>query len=558
VASGPICYARNGGVSLAFCQWGAGPATIVAIPPMAQNIELAWELAQYRYLFGRLGSFARFVHFDKRGTGLSDRSVGVPTLDERVEDTRAVMDAAGVDRTVLLGVSEGGPMAALFAATYPDRVSGLVMLVTAARFRPDDETEQQRTQRLDARRPFIDSWGTDRSLTLKLHAPSVADDPVYREWQPRYERQSASPVALAELIAMLDDIDVRPILPRVAVPTLVLHRRDDPVIPIARAREVADLIPHARFVELSGSDHWGHVGDVDSWIDEVERFTTGRLPSRPPASRRPTTRPAITVIGGFTVRVDDADVATSAWGSRRARQLCKRLAVALGRPITRDELAETLWPDGDVGRLSSRLSVQLSAVRRILGGGVIADRNTVRLDLDNVDVDLAEIYDALAAGDDQRAVDTCPGELLPDDLYDDWTIAPRMRLRESITGARRRLATTAAHDPASSINHLTHLLDLDPYDEWAHEQLANTLTTCGRHGEARQAELRYRNAMDELGIRPRSLTSAPNTPPDQSLPAAAPNRRRGKIRRGTPHRQASLATADNNRWGAAGSVRSSV
>jgi DNA-binding SARP family transcriptional activator len=109
----------------------------------------------------------------------------------------------------------------------------------------------------------------------------------------------------------------------------------------------------------------------------------------------------------------------------------------------------------------------------------------------------------------QRAVDASRGELLPDDLYDDWTTAPRMRLRESIIGARRRLATTAAaHDPATSIDHLTHLLDLDPYDEWAHEQLANTLTTCGRHGDAWRAELRYRNAMDELGIRPHSLTEA--------------------------------------------------
>src|SRR6185436_18944972 len=109
--------------------------------------------------------------------------------------TRAVMDAAGVDRAVLLGVSEGGPMAALFAATYPDRVSGLVMLVTAARFRPGRETDEQRTRRLDAKRAFIDAWGTDRSLTLKFHAPSVAEDPVYREWRPRYERQSASPAA---------------------------------------------------------------------------------------------------------------------------------------------------------------------------------------------------------------------------------------------------------------------------------------------------------------------------------------------------------------------------
>jgi hypothetical protein len=183
----------------------------------------------------------------------------------------------------------------------------------------------------------------------------------------------------------------------------------------------------------------------------------------------------------------------------------------------------------------------------------------VRLDLDQVDVDLATLYDAIAAGDDQRAVDSCPGELLPDDVYEEWTAAPRMRLRESMTGARRLATTAAAHDPASSINHLTHLLDLDPYDEWAHEQLATTLTTCGRHGEARQAELRYRNAMNELGIRPRSLTGAPNIPWTTATQPAPPDQNaKNRVRKRHPHPSPEDADKGGTRDSVGGSGYSSA
>ena len=391
------------------------------------------------------------------------------------------------------------------------------MLVTAARFRPDHETDEQRTRRLDAKRAFIDAWGTDRSLTLKFQAPSVAEDPVYREWQPRYERQSASPAALAELIEMLDDIDVRPILPRVTVPTLVLHRQDDPVIPIERAREVADLIPR-RPVRGAVRCAITWATSATSTAGRRGRAVHDRPAGRAPATlRRPPTRPAIKLIGGFAVSVDGADVPTRRVGIPTGPPAVQAARRPLGRPVTRDGLAETLWPDGDPDRLSSQTLGP--TVRRPAHPGRRRDRRPqhVRLDLDNVDVDLAAIYRRPRCRRRPAAVDTCPGDLLPDDLYDDWTAAPRMRLR----GASP--APAAASPPplprttrsAQSTTSPT-CLDLDPYDEWAHEQLANTLTTCGRYGEARQAELRYRKAMNELGIRPRNLTGTPNNRSDQN------------------------------------------
>ena len=212
-------------------------------------------------------------------------------------------------------------------------------------------------------------------------------------------------------------------------------------------------------------------------------------------------------MGGFEVRVGDEVVPLSAWGSRRSRILCKRLAVALGQPVTRDELAELLWPDDDVERLPARLSVQLSTVRRILGGAVVADRATVRLDLDAVHLDLDALHRALAAGDDARAVALHRGELLPEDAFADWTLGPRARVRDQMIGAHRRLATTVsgAGDHDAAAEHLARLLELDPYDEPAHEQRTRALAAAGRHGEARRADERYRDAMAELGVSPRML-----------------------------------------------------
>jgi pimeloyl-ACP methyl ester carboxylesterase/DNA-binding SARP family transcriptional activator len=503
----PVRYARVEGVSLAYQTWGAGSTAIVAIPPLAQNIELMWERPEYRRMLDRLGSFARVLHFDKRGTGASDRAARMPTIDERVEDLRFVMDHAGIPRAHLLGVSEGGPVALAFAATYPRRVHGVMLMSSGARIH-GDATPQQRIEGRQWDETFADRWGTEASMTLDVFAPSLAKDAGYRAWEPRYERQSASPAALRELLGMMEEIDVRPLLASITAPVLVLHRRGDPAIPIERAREVADAVAGARLVELDGDDHMAHAGDVHAWLDEVEAFTTGSVSSRPSRAPPPGDRAEIRTMGGFGVRVGGQDVPLTAWGSRQARQLCKRLAVSAGQPVSRDELIDMLWPDEvDATRLGARLSVLLSHVRRVLGGGLVSDRGAVRLDLSTVDLDLRTFHDALARGDDAAAVAAHRGQVLPEDGYEGWAAAERDRTVFAVVGAHRRLAAAAAatSDVDGVVAHTSAIIDLDPYDERAHELLVRTLEAAGRRGDAARADARYRQRMVELGVRPQDL-----------------------------------------------------
>jgi pimeloyl-ACP methyl ester carboxylesterase/DNA-binding SARP family transcriptional activator len=500
-----VRYARVEGVSLAYQTWGSGPATIVAIPPLAQNIELTWERPEYRRMLNRLGTFARALHFDKRGTGASDRTAGMATMDERIEDLRAVMDHAGVSRAYLLGVSEGGPMALAFAATYPDRVDGVVLMSSGARIHGDESPEKRAAGRA-WNEEFADRWGTEETLTLDVFAPSLAADKSYRAWEPRYERQSASPAALRELLRMIEVIDVRPLLASITDPVLVLRRRGDPAIPVERSREVVSGVPGARLVEVDGNDHMAQAGDVDAWLDHVEAFTTGSVSGRTPEPRAG--RVEIRTMGGFGVRVGGDDVPLTAWGSRQARQLCKRIAVANGQPIPRDELFELLWPgDVDRSRLGARLSVLLSHIRRVLGGGLIADRAAVSLDVSAVDLDLRKLLEALHRGDDLAAVEIYSGPVLPEDGYEDWAIAVRERVAFAIIDARRRLAARAANAGVTEdvVSHTSGILELDPYDERAHEMLVRTLAAADRRGDAVRADQRYRQRMDELGVHPQDL-----------------------------------------------------
>ena len=501
----PIRFARVDGAAIAYQTWGSGPARMVAVPPLAQNVELTWERPEYQRFFERLGRFAEVLHFDKRGTGASDRTERMPTIDQRVEDLVAVMDAAGFDRAHLVGLSEGGPVAIALAATYPERVESLTLMAAGARTVPDDEGPE-RERRLAGVRFFQERWGTDESVTLDAFAPSIADDASYRAWQPRYERQSATPAALAELLEMVEAIDVRPLLPSVTVPALVLHRRDDPIVDIARAREAAALLPDARLVELDGRDHFMHIGDVDAWVDHLERFVVGSVSAPPRPAGAKDVR--IQTLGGFRVCVDGAPVPAGAWGSRQARLVCKRLAVAVDRPVPRDELVELLWPDElDPARTGARLSVVLSNIRRVLGGGIVADRDAVRLDLDAVHVDLADLASAIAAGDDAAVVRCATGPLLPEDPYEDWAGAARGRIDAAVASARRRLAGAAAAEGRwdEAVDHAHAMLAVDGFDERAHELLVGALRSAGRHGEAAVAADRYRAAMADLGVQPRDL-----------------------------------------------------
>lgn len=269
----PVRFAQNGDVHLAYQQFGSGTIDLVGIPPIAQNIEVAWEHPRFRQLFAGLASFSRYLHFDKRGTGMSDRDAGIPSLDQRVDDLRSILDHAMIERAVLSGVSEGAPIAMLFAATYPERVQALVLYGTMSVLPSgDDAIGAQSGELVEA---WLDAWGTDHTLSPYAFSPSLAGDPDYLRWSARYERQSASPGDIRRLYAMAAQVDVREFLPLVRVPTLVLHRREDPVANVSNARLLAEQIPGSQLLILEGADHAPHSGDLDQLVEAIRTFVHG-------------------------------------------------------------------------------------------------------------------------------------------------------------------------------------------------------------------------------------------------------------------------------------------
>jgi class 3 adenylate cyclase/pimeloyl-ACP methyl ester carboxylesterase len=269
-------YARSGDVSIAYQVTGQGPFDIVFVPPSTSHVELAWEVPVFRTMFERLGSFARFIHFDKRGTGMSDRVSGVPTLETRMDDLRAVMDAVGSRRTAITAWSEGVAMGALFAATYPDRVWALVLYGGKAR---------------SLRAPDY-PWGHTESEFLRTVAQAralrEADEAVYFEEGARsgspdaddeeiralatYFRHAASPGAEEAFERMNILIDVRDALAAIRVPTLVLHRVDDTWVDVERGRDLARRIPGSTLMELPGTGHIPAVREIHPILDEIECF----------------------------------------------------------------------------------------------------------------------------------------------------------------------------------------------------------------------------------------------------------------------------------------------
>ncbi len=494
----PIHFAPARGARIAYQVFGEGP-TIVSIPPMAQNIEMAWERPEIRAMFERFASFSRFLHFDKRGTGASDRRSHIPGIDERVDDLRAVMDHAEVDSAHFYANSEGGPMAILFAATYPDRAESITFWGSGPSMMPAEMTDDMRAAREMVHDVFASLWGTPNSTVVDNFAPSFAANQEFRTWHQRYERAAASTDSLRDLLALTFEMDVRELLPELDVPTLILHRRDDLVVSIDLGRELAGAIPGARLLELEGSDHFSYVGDLEAWTTELERFVTGEVKPRAlPPKLHPTVR--IQTLGRFAVFVDEDEVPVSAWGSRRARQLLKRLVAARGWPVTRDQLCDMLWPDEtDRDRLSARLSVQLSAVRRVLDGGVIASREAVQLDLDAVATDLERFY---AASDDAAVVAAYGGEFLPEDVFEDWTGPVRDEARSRFVGAARRVAAHRIDEGRYPLaaDVARQLIVADRYDEDAHLLLAQALRSAGEVGEAKRAHAAWAAAMAELDI----------------------------------------------------------
>jgi pimeloyl-ACP methyl ester carboxylesterase/DNA-binding winged helix-turn-helix (wHTH) protein len=270
-------YARSGEVNIAYQVVGDAPLDLVFVLGWVSHLEYLWLEPSFARFVMRLASFARVILFDKRGTGLSDRvpNSELPTLEQRMDDVRAVMDAVGSERAALCGISDGGPLFALFAATYPARTHSLVMIGTYASRRRNADYPWGRTD--EEHREFLkelqEGWGGP--LGLEERAPSVASDPQFRDWWATYLRMGASPGAALAMARMNAEIDMRPLLPSIRVPTLVIHRRDDRCISVEEGRYIAGRILGSKFVELPGQDHLPFVGDQEAILDEVEEFLTG-------------------------------------------------------------------------------------------------------------------------------------------------------------------------------------------------------------------------------------------------------------------------------------------
>jgi pimeloyl-ACP methyl ester carboxylesterase len=268
-------YAKSGDVHIAYQVVGDGPIDLVYAPPWIGNMELFWEEPSYARFLDRLAAFSRLILFDKRGTGSSDRAAGIPIIEQQIDDLSAVLDSVGSERVALLGASEGGSLCTLFAATHPERTSALVLCGAVAITRWSAETPWAPTR--ETFETWLDrverEWGGP--LGIELFAPSAAHDKRFRDWWGRLLRLAASPAAAIALLRIVDEIDVRPVLPAIRVPTLILHSAGDRVVNVESSRYLARHIANAKYVELPGIDHFPYLSDAAATLAEIEEFLTG-------------------------------------------------------------------------------------------------------------------------------------------------------------------------------------------------------------------------------------------------------------------------------------------
>jgi len=273
-------YAEADGVRIGYQCFGSGNRTVIGVPGFAQNIDVIWENAEAAAFFERLGSMCRVIHFDKRGTGVSDRSIPPPSLEARVQDLIVVMRAEAVQRAIIAGWSEGGSMAAFFAATYPERTEGLILSGAYASWVRRDDHPWAPTLRSALRSIRIGAlvWGTGE-LAVKAFAPSMRGQPGFRRWAARYERASIARRNFVPFSRLVTEIDIRHVLSSIYAPTLVMHAREDRAQPIESGRYLAEHIVGARFVELPTADHAVWFGAGDTYLDAMQQFLTGTRPN---------------------------------------------------------------------------------------------------------------------------------------------------------------------------------------------------------------------------------------------------------------------------------------
>jgi pimeloyl-ACP methyl ester carboxylesterase/class 3 adenylate cyclase len=326
-------YARSGDVHIAYQVLGNSDGDLILVPGFISHVEHFWEDPGVARFLRRLASFSRLIFFDKRGTGLSDRvpDAELPTLEQRMDDVRAVMDAVGSEQASLFGPSDAGAMATLFAATYPERTTALILYgcFAASAKDPDYPWGMTSHELAEQDRRIVErwqrSWG-EGALYLELFAPSMVGDERYKEWFARLERLSVSPGAAISLARMNRQIDVRHVLSAIRVPTLVLHRKDDRVVSVEEGRYLAERIPGAKYVELEGADHWPWNGNADAIIEEVVEFLTG-------TRDLPTTDRILTTVM-FTDIVGSTELAAD-MGDRRWAELLEDHQQIVRRELTR-------------------------------------------------------------------------------------------------------------------------------------------------------------------------------------------------------------------------------
>ena len=323
----PTSYARSGDVSIAYQVFGEGDLDLLHVPGFVNQVEMVWDYEPSRRWLERLAAFSRVITFDRRGTGLSDPVSGTPTLDDRMDDLRAVMDAAGSERAALMGISEGVPLCLLFAATYPERVRALVSYGGSARSTyAEDYPWALPAEALaeSAIELILPGWG-DGSV-IEVTAPSQAENPAAREFMGRLTRATASPGTMMRMSQAFVETDVRDIVPSVHVPVLVLHRRRDRLVNVRNGRWLDEHLPDSRMVELEGDDHNGWYETPEVTLGEVEEFLTGARAAVEPE------RVLATVL--FTDIVDSTRTATEL-GDRRWREVLedhqREVRAALGR-----------------------------------------------------------------------------------------------------------------------------------------------------------------------------------------------------------------------------------
>jgi class 3 adenylate cyclase len=302
-------YARSGDLHIAYQAAGEGPLDLLYVPTWIAQLEVMLEEPTIAAFVDRLCRYARVISFDRRGAGLSDPWVGLPTLEEQMDDVLAVMDATGTERAALMASLEGGPLAMLFAATHPGRVDSLVLYSTYARTRwaPDyawPPLDDERDARIAA---LVAQWG--QGAVPAALAPSRAGDPAFLSWAGKMERYAASPGTAEAVMRALGETDVRHVLPTIRVPTLVMHRRDDEFLMVEHSRYLAEHIPGARYVELEGSDTLFSAGDSEAVLGEIEEFLTGSR--HLPEPDRVLATVMFTDIVGSTERA--AELGDSAW-----------------------------------------------------------------------------------------------------------------------------------------------------------------------------------------------------------------------------------------------------